>query len=255
MRLFRVGGIPLAIHFTFFLLLAVNAFDGWAEGGWAGVAWSTALLVAFFGCVVLHELGHALTARRYGIGVSRILLMPIGGMAEFDSIPREPKRELLITLAGPALNFVLAGLLWLVLPADADARLDAADFAAFGAVEFGAVLLHLNLAMGIFNFVPAFPMDGGRILRALLVFRLPYLRATFWAAAVGKVVCLAGGVAAAFFQPLAVALFLFIFVVGEMEYRATKRREIEDAHFRATLVRLHGPLFEPPVEEPPVLIR
>lgn len=255
MSLFRIGGIPLSVHFTFFLLLAVNAFDGWADGGWTGLAWSTAVLVAFFACVVLHELGHALTARRYGIGVSRILLMPIGGMAEFDSIPREPKRELLITFAGPAVNFVLAGLLWAVLPADAAARLDAADYATFGAVELGQVLLQLNLWMGVFNFLPAFPMDGGRILRALLVLRLPYLRATFWAATVGKVVCVAGAVAAAFFQPLAVALFVFIFVVGEMEYRATKRREIEDAHFRATLARLHGPLFEPPVDEPPVLLR
>ena len=105
MNLFRVRGILLAVHFSFFLLLAVNGFDGWADAGWSGLWWNTAALIAFFACVVLHELGHSFTALRYGIGVRRILLMPIGGMAEFESIPREPAREFWITLAGPMVNF------------------------------------------------------------------------------------------------------------------------------------------------------
>jgi Zn-dependent protease len=252
MNLFRVGGIQLAVHFSFFLLLAVNAFDGWANGGWPGAWVNSVLLVAFFVCVVLHELGHCFVAMRYGITVPRILLMPIGGMAEFDGIPREPRRELLITLAGPAVNFVLAGALWLLLPA----KLAPADDAALPSLaEAAHFLMQWNLAMGLFNFLPAFPMDGGRILRALLALRMNYLRATFWAATTGKVLCVVGAVVAIFHQPLLAALFTFIFIVGEMEYRAARRRELEDAHWRAVLARRHAASFDPPPEEPPVLQR
>ena len=104
-NLFRVAGIRLALHFSFLLLVAYAAWAGWVEnptGRWMGLAVNLVLIVLLFTCIVLHELGHSLTARRYGIRVSRILLLPIGGMAEFDSIPRQPQREFLISLAGPA---------------------------------------------------------------------------------------------------------------------------------------------------------
>ena len=107
-NLFRIRGIQLTLHFSFVLLLAYAAMEGYEEAGPAGIFWSTTLLIAFFTCVVLHELGHSFTARRFGVGVRRILLMPIGGMAEFDSIPRQPGREFLITAAGPAVNFAIA---------------------------------------------------------------------------------------------------------------------------------------------------
>ena len=106
-NLFRVFGIQLAVHASFVLLLAYYGYDGWKEGGLPGLLWSLGLIILFFVCVVLHELGHSLTARRYGVRVPRILLLPIGGMAEFDRIPRKPSEELLITIAGPAVNFVL----------------------------------------------------------------------------------------------------------------------------------------------------
>lgn len=248
LKLGRIRGIQLAVHVSFFLLLAFNAWSGWDEGGWPGLLWDSAALLAFFGCVVLHELGHSFTAMHYGIGVRRILLMPIGGMAEFDGIPREPARELLITLAGPAVNFVIAGVLWVVVPS-APGQLQEGSLA-----EFGLLLLNWNLLMGTFNLLPAFPMDGGRILRALLATRLPYLRATFWAASVGKVLCVAGAVAGAYFQaPMVILLFGFIFLAGEMEYRAAVRREIEDAHWRAVLERFQAQ--EESVEDPPQLGR
>lgn len=247
MNLFRVRGIRLAVHFSFFLLLGVNAFSGWAEAGWPGLFWHTAALLAFFTCVVLHELGHSFTAMHYGIGVRRILLMPIGGMAEFDDIPRQPRRELLITLAGPAVNFVLAALLWSLLPSET-----AADSDAMTWTEFGRLLMQWNLLMGCFNFLPAFPMDGGRILRAALATQLNYVRATFWAATTGKVVCIAGAIAAAFFEPLLSVLFAFIFFVGELEYRAVKQRELEDEQLREMLAQLYP---ASPLEEPPILMR
>ena len=254
MNLFRVRGIQLAVHFSFILWLAFRAQEGWQEGGWPGALWGTGTLVAFFTCVVLHEFGHSFTAMHYGIGVRRILLMPIGGMAEMDDIPRQPSRELLITLAGPAVNFVIAGLIFGVMWA-ADVPDD--DGAAYSLVGFFDLLFWWNLAMGIFNLLPAFPMDGGRILRALLATKMPYLKATFWAVTVGKVIT-GIGVALALFvfhQPMLAILFAFIFMAGEMEFRAVKRREIEDAHWREVLARAYAHTIPPPVDEPPVLTR
>jgi Zn-dependent protease len=248
MNLFRVRGIQLAVHFSFFLLLGVNAFVGWADSGQSGLFWHTAALLAFFTCVVLHELGHSFTAMRYGIGVRRILLMPIGGMAEFDSIPRQPGREFLITIAGPAVNFVLAAILWLLLPSQVEQETNVVTL-----TEFGHLVMQWNVLMGVFNLLPAFPMDGGRLLRAGLATRLNYVRATFWAASVGKVLCVLGFVLAAFYEPMLMLLFGFIFFVGEMEFRAVKRREIEDARLRVSLARYYSP--EAPVDEPPLLSR
>jgi Zn-dependent protease len=254
MNLFRVRGILLSVHVSFFLLLAVNAFYGWSQLGWAGVLWNTALLIAFFTCVVLHELGHSFTAMHFGIGVRRILLMPIGGMAEFESIPRDSKRELLITFAGPAVNFVIAAVLWLALPRDTSPDDMPVTVAALTPLNLGYVLIWWNLAMGCFNFLPAFPMDGGRILRAALATRVSHLRATYLAATVGKIFCALGCVVALYInQPLLLVLFAFIFFVGEMEYRATRQREIEEAHLRATLAQMYP--IDPTTEVPPLLTR
>jgi len=247
-NLFRIRGIQLAVHASFFLLLAWVANDGWRSAGAAGLGWSVVTLLAFFGCVVLHELGHSLTAIHFGIGVRRILLMPIGGMAEFDSIPRQPARELLITLAGPAVNFVIAGLLWFVIRTFGD------EVTLYSLDGFIYQIFFANLVMGIFNLLPAFPMDGGRILRALLAWRMSYLRATRFAATVGKVICVLGaGVALWSNHWLLAVLFAFIFFAGEAEYRAVQRREIEDARWRETLARVYGPTTT--VNEPPLLSR
>jgi Zn-dependent protease len=254
-RLFRIRGIQLSVHFSFLLLLAYVAEEGWKEGAMSGLWWNAGTLIAFFICVVLHELGHSFTAMHFGVGVRRILLMPIGGMAEFTSIPRQPSRELLITLAGPAVNFVIAGVLFLILRAPGDWPpsgwpLGDYDYEA-NLRGLGQLLVGWNLLMGCFNLVPVFPMDGGRIFRALLATRLPYLRATFYAATVGKVLAVVGAViaVAVFHLYLTAALFAFIFFAGEAEYRAVKRREQEDAHWKE-IVAQH---FLPPTEEPPIL--
>lgn len=247
-NLFRVRGIQLSVHSSFFLLLAWSANDGWKEDRFAGMAWYVGILLAFFVCVVLHEFGHSFTARHFGIGVRRILLMPIGGMAEFTSIPREPQRELLITLAGPAVNFVIAGLIWLVVP-----PAEGPEYAA-SATGLLQLLLHWNLVMGVFNLLPAFPMDGGRILRALLAWKMPYVRATFWAATIGKIVCVIGALIAAFVSHsfLVTILFGFIFFAGEMEYRAVKQRELDDENWRNLLAQSY---VRTPPAEPPLLPR
>lgn len=269
MRLFHLCGIRLEVHFSCLFLLGVVGVYGWVDAGWTGVLWSCATLALGFTCIVLHELGHSLTGMRFGVRVPRILLTPIGGMAEFDEIPRQPSREILMTLAGPAVNFVIVALLWWVpLP-----WTDAGD-ALLNAYSWDGLLVRvraLNLVMGCFNlFVPAFPMDGGRIVRALLATRLPYVRATFWAATVGKVLASAGilfALSPLLLAPLAPSwfsadddsaytlaiLFFFIFLAGEAEYRAVKRREIDEAHWRMVLARRRAELEAAATGEPPVL--
>ncbi len=253
-RLFRIFGIQLSMHVTFLLLLGYVGWEGWRDAGADPQQWShpiygalayVAALGVFFTCVVLHELGHALTARRFGIGVPRILLLPIGGMAEFDSIPRKPSRELAIALAGPAVNFVIVGLLLLFVsfPGEQIVLLVRSIFSSKTTNDISMSvmqeLLTLNFIMGCFNLVPVFPMDGGRVLRALLATRFDYLRATFYAATTAKVFASIALIAAVLHGRVQIAvLFAFILFAGEMELRAVKRRERDDERWRQMLADL-----------------
>jgi Zn-dependent protease len=251
-NLFRIRGIQLALHGSFLLLLAYIAWAGWQNDGLLGAAWSVAILAAFFTCIVLHELGHCFTGMHFGIGVRRILLMPIGGMAEFESIPREPAKELLMTLAGPAVNFAIAVLLWASFGFPETFSFWSLSNYEASVTGFAHLLLHWNLLMGCFNLSPVFPMDGGRILRALLATKLPYVRATFWAALVGKICAVAAALIAAFWFEayLTAFLFGFIFFAGETEYRAVLRREREEEHWREVMALFQS---ERPPEPPPLL--
>lgn len=253
--MFRVFGIQLAVHVSFLLLLAYFGWEGWVGGGWAGAIWSLLLIVLFFGCVVMHELGHSLTARRFGVQVPRILLMPIGGMAEFDRIPRKPSAELLITIAGPAVNFVLAAVLLPIVWHDlwSDQAVP-----AYGQQEMLIQLAAANVVMGTFNLLPVFPMDGGRIFRALLALKLEYLRATYWAAMIGKVLAGVFALAAAFYlhNYLLAALFVFIFFAGDAEYRLLLRREREAAYWAEWARRMAAarPPDDPSAPPPPLIL-
>lgn len=241
-NLFRIRGIQLAVHSSFVLLLAYIAYQGWQAGQLTGLIWSLLTILAFFACVVAHELGHSFAARHYGVGVHRILLMPIGGMAEFDSIPREPSKELVITFAGPAVNFVIAALLWWPVTRFPNQIY----YYSFQGLVYQ--LLYANVVMGIFNLAPVFPMDGGRILRALLATKFTYLRATYWASMIGKVLAVIGILVMAFWVEslLGAVLFGFILMAGESEYRAVKRREVEDAHWREMVARHYASRHQAP---------
>ncbi len=248
MNLFRVGGIQLAVHASFVLLPILVAWEGWAYEGWLGAGLGLATLAAFFTCVVLHELGHAFAAARLGIRVPRILLLPIGGMAEFERIPRKPAEELLIAVAGPLVNVLLVGLLalfitWpqtplsIILGLEPDPLgLAEHDPALLGMNVFLLTLLLANVAMATFNMLPVFPMDGGRVLRALLATRLSYLRATWIAALVAKVLATLL-IALALWQEawLAAALFTFILIVGNAEYQSVRLAEEREALWRKLL--------------------
>ncbi|HEY1793621.1 MAG TPA: site-2 protease family protein [Opitutaceae bacterium] len=252
-NLFSVRGIKLAIHWTFFAFLAYVSYAGWQESGMHGLVWGDIILVAFFFCVVLHEFGHSLTAMRFGVGVRRILLTPIGGIAELDRIPRKPSQELLITVMGPAVNFVIAGILYAILRLRGP---EVGDDLWASLADFGQVLLVWNLKMGLFNLIPAFPMDGGRILRASLAFKMPYLRATYWAAMVAKVITVIGGIAAIYFDEVfLVAICAFIYMAGNAEYQYVRRAEIYREQWRQMHMRPVDPIDSSTgtASEPPVL--
>ena len=230
-NLFRVFGIQLAVHASFLLLLGYVGYEGWVEGQLPGMLWSVALIVAFFICVLLHELGHSLTARRYGVRVPRILLLPIGGMAQFDRIPRKPSQELLITIAGPAVNFLIAALLFLAVWRGLINTEDVPKYSVNNLID---ELWFWNLVMGIFNLLPIFPMDGGRILRATLATQMPYLRATWWAALISKILAPVFACIAFFILDwkMTGVLFLFILFAGDAEYKQTLRQEQEEQYWR-----------------------
>jgi Zn-dependent protease len=225
----------ISLHVSFLLLMAYFCYQGWSETGMPGLWWSWTDFLLIFTSVLLHELGHSFMAMRFGVGVHRILLMPIGGMAQFDSIPRSPVQELLITAAGPAVNFAIVAALWAFV--DFPPGWDSGT-GPITLVGIGRYLIQGNLMLGFFNIYPAFPMDGGRILRALLATRMPYLRATRWAVVIGRAFAVIGIAWALYVQwYLLVAVFLFILSVGTAEYQGLKQQELEEERWKEALRR------------------
>jgi Zn-dependent protease len=188
LRLGKFFGIDLFVHGTFWLLPLFVLFGGLSAGATLAEAGTEiAFIVAVFACVVLHEVGHALAARAYGIGTRDITLYPIGGVASLERMPEKPGREIAIALAGPAVNFVIAGILFVgflaagvLTPWVPTVDMDGLDL-------FVAQVMVANLVLGVFNLLPCFPMDGGRVLRAVLATRLTRVRATAVAVGVGSV--------------------------------------------------------------------
>jgi stage IV sporulation protein FB len=180
--LIRIAGTEVRIHLTFLLLLAWFGIAGYQIAGWQGAVESILLIVAVFACVVLHEFGHAITARRYGIATPDITLLPIGGLARLSRIPEKPSEEFTIAIAGPLVNLVIAGILLLF---GAELSLDPDRITSYGQA-FISQLAVINLYLFGFNLIPAFPMDGGRILRASLAGRMGRVRATEISARIGQ---------------------------------------------------------------------
>ena len=202
-RIARIAGIDVYVHASFTILLAWVVMAHVARGESALASLSDVMLVgAVFAIIVLHELGHALVARRFGIRTFDITLLPIGGVARLERFPEDPVKELLIAIAGPLVNFALAGALYSVLAATG-ATPSLHDVTTAGGSVL-AKLMWINLMIGVFNLTPAFPMDGGRVFRALLAMRLPYVRATDIAARVGQAIALVIGIAGMFSSPMLV---------------------------------------------------
>ena len=219
----RFSGIDVRVHWTFFLLLAFFAFIGYQSSGSAvGALTATLVIVVLFLCVLLHEFGHSLVAQRLGLEIHSITLLPLGGVSNLESLPEKPADEVKITLAGPLVNVVLApvfigvGLLF-----GAEPRMPVDVFTGIGSVgQFFFYLGYLNVILAVFNLIPAFPLDGGRILRALLATRLGAVRATDISSRVGQLFAVAFfliGLLSGNFLLALVAVFIYFGATGEAQ--------------------------------------
>ncbi len=220
-----VRGIPIRVHWSFSLLLLWAGFVNFsATGSLMGAALGLLFVLVVFGCVVLHELGHSLTAQRFGIQTRSITLSPIGGLATLESSPRDWKQELWITVAGPAVNAVIAIILApFALIALRPELFLVAPFSSFG--NFLFMVFAANVMLTLFNLIPAFPMDGGRILRALLTAAGDRRSATQVAARVGQVIAVLMGLAAFVLSPFLAVIGIFVFMAASAELRQVNLEE------------------------------
>ena len=221
-RIGRIGGTDIKVHVTFVLLVGWWALMGYQEGGPGGALAGALSLLALFACIVLHEFGHILMAGRFGVRTPDVILLPIGGVARLERIPDEPRQELLIALAGPAVTLAIIVLLYLILQLGG------------GPVTIGqlspdtpflAQLMAVNIYLLLFNLIPAFPMDGGRVLRAILSSRLGLVRGTRLAATLGQMLAVAGGLYGLTKpMPLLVLVAFFVFLGANAEATSVETR-------------------------------
>jgi Zn-dependent protease len=220
-RIGSIAGIRVELHVTFVLFVGwIAVTQGLLSRHPERALASVVLILMVFGCVLLHELGHALAARRYGIRTRDIILLPIGGVARLQRMPDKPAQEIVVAIAGPAVNVAIAALLWAALGGPGGQAL-VPLLRGGGLIE---TLLVINLLMVGFNLIPAFPMDGGRVLRALLAMRLSYVKATRIAALVGQGFALLFGVVGFFYNPNLMLVALFVFLAAGEEHAIVRTR-------------------------------
>ncbi|HEU5273324.1 MAG TPA: site-2 protease family protein [Xanthobacteraceae bacterium] len=209
-----IAGTAIRIHFTFLLFLVWIFVANWASGG-PPAAWQGLLFILLlFACVLAHEFGHILTARAFGVPTPDVTLLPIGGVARLARIPEQPRQEFLIAIAGPLVNVAIAVVLLLL-----GAHLNPRDLAAMESsrISLADRLAEVNLFLAVFNMIPAFPMDGGRVLRALLSIKLGHVRATEIAATIGQLVAFGLGFLGLFGNPLLIFIAIFVYLAASSE--------------------------------------
>ncbi|MFI4994877.1 MAG: site-2 protease family protein [Hyphomicrobiales bacterium] len=218
----RFGGTAVRVHITFLLFLAWIGFSAWQRQGPAAARDSVLFIALIFLCVVLHEFGHILTARHFGIETRDVTLLPIGGVASMQRMPEKPAQELAVAIAGPMVNVVIAFLLFLVLGTLEPDQLTRLDDPS---VSLLVRLAAANVFLVLFNLIPAFPMDGGRVLRALLAMKLGGPRATRIAATIGQGFAFVLGFLGLFGNPLLLFIAIFVYVAAAGEAQMTSFHE------------------------------
>jgi Zn-dependent protease/CBS domain-containing protein len=215
-KIAEIGGIAVHVHATFAILLAWVAVSFWSEQpSVIFVLSGLAFVLSLFVCVTLHEFGHALTAKRFGIRTRDITLLPIGGLARAERIPSDPRQELAITLAGPAVTLLIAAALFLGLRLSG--TWEPVTVVTMTSGPFAERLMLVNLGLAAFNMLPAFPMDGGRVLRALLALRLNHTRATVIAARLGQALAFGFGILGLLANPVLFFVALFVWMGAAQE--------------------------------------
>jgi Zn-dependent protease len=232
-KLFSVGGTAVRMHLTFLLLLGWIAAVQWMRGTLQDAIAGVAFIIVLFACVVLHEFGHIVAGRRYGIRTPDVTLWPIGGIASMERMPDKPSQEIVVALAGPAVNAVIAFVLIVAL----GLRFDLEQMTPIEVIQssFVAQIAVANIVLLVFNLIPAFPMDGGRVLRAVLAMKLGNARATQVAAIVGQILAVVFAILGFMGNPVLVVIAIFIFLAarGEAGYaqfrELTRGRHVADA--------------------------
>jgi len=224
-KIARIAGIDIYIHATFLLLIYLVGISYWNQHGTVDAVISgVGFILALFCCVVLHEFGHSLTARRYGIRTRSITLLPIGGVASLEKMPDDPRQEINVAIAGPTVNFVIATLLYLYL----DFRnipITEEELSLTGG-SFLYRLMIVNIFIGGFNLLPAFPMDGGRVLRAALALRMDHAKATQKAASIGQLLAVGMGFLGIMYNPFLLFIAIFIWFGATIENSAEQLKSI-----------------------------
>jgi Zn-dependent protease len=231
----RVAGIAVRIHVTFLLLLLWIGLAHYWIGGPEAAVRGVLFILAIFGCVLLHEFGHALAARMYGIPTPDITLLPIGGVARLQRMPDRPVHEIVVAIAGPMVNVVIAAVLFTILgrPADLSTILQISD-PRHGFLSQVAVV---NVWLVLFNLLPAFPMDGGRVLRATLALFMRYSSATQIAARTGQAMAFVFGLAGLFINPFLILIALFVYLAASQEAAYAQIKDVmEDLLVRDAMV-------------------
>lgn len=235
----RFAGIKVFIHWSFLILIGIILYSGIsAHQPFEAIGWHLLFILTIFACVVLHEFGHALTGRHFGYNTRDITLLPIGGLARFEKLPEQPRQELLVAIAGPLVNFVIALLLSIVLRPDIHQVL-AMDLSVITPANFLVMLLLANLTLGFFNLVPAFPMDGGRILRAFLALFQPREKATKIAAGVGFVIAMGFIFIGLFNNPILIFIGAFIIISAFSESAMVGDQVLLEGHTAGEIVMHH----------------
>ncbi|MCB1232539.1 MAG: site-2 protease family protein [Verrucomicrobiae bacterium] len=234
-KLVKIAGIEVRMHLTFLLLLAWIGFEYYQKGGAPAAVSGITFILLIFLCVILHEFGHAMAAKAFGIQTPDITLLPIGGVARLQRMPDKPWQELIVAIAGPLVNVVIAGVLFLALGLRMNSELFEKLASPTGSVLPKVAVV--NVMLVVFNLIPAFPMDGGRVLRSLLAMVMPHSNATMVAARIGQALAFVFGFLGLFGNPLLIFIALFVYLGASQENAMAQMKDVTSGvHVRDAMV-------------------